>query len=56
MTETETYKAKVYCKNCDFRGEIDVPKGQIIDDTICVNCGTSQLIKDQSVVPESQSY
>lgn len=45
-----SYKAKVYCTNCDFRGAIEIPKGQTIVLTKCVNCGTAKLIKDQSVV------
>ena len=41
-----SYNSKVYCKNCDFRGAIDIPKGQTIEQTECINCGTLELIKD----------
>lgn len=44
-----TYKAKVYCSNCDFRAEIDIPKGQTIDEAPCPTCGNLTLVKDQSV-------
>ena len=45
-----TYKAKIYCKNCDFSGEIEIPKGQTIDQTECTNCGNAELMKNQDVV------
>lgn len=46
----ETYKAKVYCSNCDFKKEIDIPKGKKIGETECPNCGTPELSKDVDVV------
>lgn len=49
MNENRTYKAKVYCKNCDFRGQIDIEKGQTIDKTECTNCGNTELMKDQDL-------
>ena len=38
--ESNTYKQKVFCKNCDFRKEIDIKKGTAIGDAECPNCGT----------------
>ncbi len=43
---TNIYKAKVYCGNCDFKGIIEIPKGQTIEETQCTNCGNVKLIKD----------
>jgi Zn finger protein HypA/HybF involved in hydrogenase expression len=40
MENSETYKAKVYCKNCDLNKEIDIQKGVKIDETACPTCGT----------------
>ena len=45
MENSKTYKAKVYCKNCDLNQEIDIPKGVKIDETACPNCGTTELEK-----------
>lgn len=46
----ETYKANVFCKNCNFKGEIDIQKGQTIEFTECTNCGNNTLIKHQDVI------
>ncbi len=46
MTETNSYKKSVYCQNCDFKGEIEIQKGQTIEQTECPNCGNAELIKD----------
>lgn len=45
----ETYKMKVYCGNCDFRGEIDIPKGVLVSEAECTQCGTTTLAKDINV-------
>ena len=44
-----TYKASVFCKNCDFRGEVDIPKGQMIEDTPCPSCENMTIEKDRNV-------
>ena len=51
-----SYKAKVYCKNCDFKGEIEIPKGQTIENTKCTNCGNAELMKNQSINFHSNDY
>lgn len=45
----DTYKASVYCSNCDFRGGVNIPKGQVISETACENCGNTTLQKNLSV-------
>ena len=34
-----TYKAYVFCTNCNFRKELDIPKGSLVSDVSCPNCG-----------------
>ena len=41
-----TYKANVFCTNCEFRGEHEITKGTTIEDTLCPNCGNATLEKD----------
>jgi len=48
-----TYKLKVFCPNCEFRGEIEIEKGVPYDKTECTNCGVSGLMKDTPVVTDS---
>lgn len=38
-----TYKAYVFCANCGFRKQIDIPRGSLINDVSCPNCGNSTL-------------
>ncbi len=45
----ETYKVKVYCTNCNFQGETDIPKGRPVSDHPCLNCGTKSLKKMQEM-------
>jgi predicted RNA-binding Zn-ribbon protein involved in translation (DUF1610 family) len=42
----ETYKLDVLCLNCDFFGELDIPKGQKTDFLICPKCGNNTLQRD----------
>jgi hypothetical protein len=42
----ETYKAHVFCKNCLFRGELDVVKKTMVEDTECPQCGNATIEKD----------
>lgn len=56
MDNSDTYRAKVYCANCDFREEINIQKGKKINDTECPKCGTAELNKDIDVVIQSGSY
>ena len=34
-----TYKAYIFCTNCHFRKEIEIPKGALINEISCPNCG-----------------
>jgi len=49
MNDGNTYKVKVYCSNCDLRGEIDIQKGKKVEETVCPNCGTLEITKDINV-------
>jgi len=40
MTKANTYKIHVTCDNCDFYGEVQLPKGTAASHSIeCPNCG-----------------
>jgi len=56
MNNTDVYRAKVYCANCDFREEMDIQKGKKINDTACPKCGTAELNKDTDVVMQQGYY
>ena len=49
MDSENTYKAKVYCANCDLKKEVDIQKGKKVEETACPNCGTMELSKDINV-------
>jgi len=49
MNNENTYKARVYCSNCDFKKEIDIQKAKKVEETACPNCGTMELGKDINV-------
>ena len=38
-----TYKAYIFCSNCHFKKEIDIPKGALISHVSCPNCGNLTL-------------
>ncbi len=40
-----TYKVKVFCKNCDFKGEVDIPESLKVEDHICPECKNKELEK-----------
>ena len=44
-TSDETYQMPVICYNCDFKGEIDIPKGTQAQETLCPKCGNKTLRK-----------
>jgi len=44
-TSDETYRMPVICYNCDFKGEIDIPKGTQVKETLCPKCGNKTLRK-----------
>lgn len=43
----ETYSGEFICLNCNWRGEIDIPKGktknEFAKEKPCPNCGTIKL-------------
>ena len=42
----ETYRVKVYCRNCDWKGTQDIPKGssvEILDLRECPICGCQEM-------------
>lgn len=49
----EKYKLHVYCPNCDFRGEIEIPKGIRYDEHLCSQCEVAGMIKDTPITSES---
>lgn len=42
----DLYKIDAICSNCGFDGNIEIPKGIIIDDFGCPNCGCLKLQRD----------
>ena len=44
--EEETYKVKVYCRNCDWKGTQDIAKGtsvEVLSLRDCPICGCQEL-------------
>ena len=41
-----TYKAYIFCNNCYFKKEIDIPKGVLTSSVSCPNCGNLTLEVD----------
>jgi Zn finger protein HypA/HybF involved in hydrogenase expression len=43
--EVETYKSKVKCTNCGWKGEVSIPKGIEVysSNAKCPNCGCDHL-------------
>ncbi len=44
------YKQKVFCSNCNFRGEIEIARGVLVDKAECPNCGNKTLDRDDPIV------
>ncbi len=44
-TRAETYRMPVICYDCDFKGEMDIPKGIGVGETLCPKCGNKTLRK-----------
>ncbi len=38
-----TYEAYIFCQNCHCHKKINVPKGSLINQTGCPNCGNMTL-------------
>lgn len=45
MNKEKYYKVKVFCRNCDFEGETQIPLGVSIDKHKCPGCGCQTLHK-----------
>ena len=43
METKNTYKLKMFCGNCGFEGEIEIPKGIASKNKECPNCGITEL-------------
>ncbi len=47
MTDNKTtYNEYVFCKNCSFRGKIEINKGSSVNLEICPNCGNLTILRD----------
>jgi len=44
----ETYKLEAVCDNCDYSGEVEIPKGTKVEEMDCPQCGCKELHKVQS--------
>jgi DNA-directed RNA polymerase subunit RPC12/RpoP len=59
MEQKENYKTEATCKNCDFSGEVGIPKGAKIEDCDCPNCGCKNLVKNERpirIIPRHSSF
>lgn len=43
------YKANVYCTNCSFSNETEIPTGCTIEQHHCPTCGCKTLRKKQDI-------
>ena len=39
----ETYIEPVICENCDYKGEVTIPKGKLVKEATCPKCGNKTL-------------
>lgn len=46
MDNNNTYKVFVFCSNCRFRDEIEIPKRTLINETSCPKCGNMTIRDD----------
>lgn len=61
--DMENYKIKVFCKNCNFGHssdeDIEIPKGVLIENHPCPNCGNKSLEKKAEkvrLIPRHTNY
>lgn len=40
---SDAYQLKVSCSNCDFKGNINIPKQVVVENHPCPNCGNNKL-------------
>lgn len=46
--ENLTYKAHIFCSNCTTRGEIEIKRGTLVENTPCLYCGNNTLSFDHN--------
>lgn len=54
-----SYKLNVFCKNCDFEGDVEIPKGTTYEKRACPDCGNMTLekkLKSVRLIPHSENY
>ena len=57
--ETETYELNAFCKNCNFEGNVIIPKGMVLTEINCPNCKLKMLEKKlprMRITPHVESY
>lgn len=59
MESTGIYELNVWCKNCEFRGLISIPKGTEFGNNPCPTCGVASLerVREQArITPHIEDY
>ena len=46
----EFYAVRVICDNCDFEGQMSLPKGRLMRETLCPECGNKTVRKVKEVI------
>jgi len=57
--ENETYELDAFCKNCNFQGKIQIPKGMTLVEIQCPTCKLKMLekkIPPARLIPHIESY
>ena len=49
MTKEKIYKVHVFCRNCDFEGETQIPLDRLITEQPCPGCGCQTLHKKTDI-------
>ncbi len=55
MSESNTYNLPVFCENCGYEGNLDIPKGTTVDKYSCPTCGVPSLTRDINAHLRDQS-
>ncbi len=45
----DTYNLKAFCSNCEFRGNVEIPRGTPFEKHPCPTCGVAGITKDINV-------
>jgi predicted RNA-binding Zn-ribbon protein involved in translation (DUF1610 family) len=48
-----TYKIDANCTNCDFSGEVEIPKGKTLEEISCPTCGNKKSLTKK---PKTSTY